>query len=188
MGTLRYAVLGLLNRQDMTGYEITKAFEEALSEFWSARHSQIYPELKKLADEDLVRFETEVSGTQLERKRYRITPAGKRAFDAWERSDLALKPTPKDEFRLQLFFSDSLSKEERIELVEKRLTRHRERLEHLRHNREHYAPTSELKGAELSDCLVLIGAIRREEATCAWLEECRDIFGSQPSPAAVSLE
>lgn len=179
MGTLRYAVLGLLNRNDMTGYEITKAFEEALSEFWSARHSQIYPELKKLADEDLVRFETEVSGTQLERKRYSITPAGKRAFLAWERSDLELKATPKDEFRLQLFFSDSLSSEERIALVENHLERHRARLEHLRCNRKHYGAIEELHGAELSDCLVLAGAIHREEATCSWLEECLSIFKNQ---------
>lgn len=176
MGTLRYAVLGLLNRNDMTGYEITKAFEEALSEFWSARHSQIYPELKKLADEDLVRFETEVSGTQLERKRYSITPAGERAFLAWERSDLELKATPKDEFRLQLFFSDSLSPEERVALVENHLERHRARLDHLRRNREHYGATEELTGAELSDCLVLTGAIYREEATCSWLKECLSIF------------
>ena len=48
MGVLKYAILGLLNQKSMTGYDITKEFEEKLCEFWSAKHSQIYPELKTL--------------------------------------------------------------------------------------------------------------------------------------------
>lgn len=32
----------------MTGYDLMKQFESTLCEFWSAKHSQIYPELKKL--------------------------------------------------------------------------------------------------------------------------------------------
>ena len=41
MGTLRYAILGLLNRWDMSGYDLTKEFETTLAEFWGAKHSQI---------------------------------------------------------------------------------------------------------------------------------------------------
>lgn len=48
MGTLKYAILGLLNRNEMTGYELSKEFETTLFEFWNAKHSQIYPELKSL--------------------------------------------------------------------------------------------------------------------------------------------
>ena len=43
MGILKYAILGMLYRNDMTGYELKKAFESTLFEFWPARHSQIYP-------------------------------------------------------------------------------------------------------------------------------------------------
>ena len=46
MGTLKYAILGLLNRKSMTGYDLSKEFETTLFEFWNAKHSQIYPELK----------------------------------------------------------------------------------------------------------------------------------------------
>ena len=46
MGTLKYAILGLLNRNEMTGYELSKEFETTLFECWNAKHSQIYPELK----------------------------------------------------------------------------------------------------------------------------------------------
>ncbi len=190
MGALRYAVLGLLNRQSMTGYEITKELDSALSEFWSAKHSQIYPELKSLDADGLVTFDTEISGNQLERKRYSITPAGKKAFLAWERSELKLKPTPKDEFRLQLFFSDCLSKDERRAMVERHLEQHRERLAHLKGNQDAFGPQDELDDAQFSDYLVLLGAVRREEATCSWLEECLQMMkgrsGEQVAPATAS--
>ncbi len=187
MGALRYAVLGLLNRQSMTGYEITKELDSALSEFWSAKHSQIYPELKSLDHDGLVTFDTEISGNQLERKRYSITPVGKKAFLAWERSNLELKPTPKDEFRLQLFFSDCLSAGEQRAMVENHLEQRRERLAHLQDNRGAFAPQGELDDTQFSDYLVLLGAIRREEAACAWLEECLQMMksrsGEQSAPA-----
>ena len=41
MGTLRYAILGLLNRKAMTGYDLSKEFQTSLAEFWHAKHSQL---------------------------------------------------------------------------------------------------------------------------------------------------
>ena len=50
MRVLKYAILGLLNQKSMSGYELSSEFESALNEFWNAKHSQIYPELKKLTE------------------------------------------------------------------------------------------------------------------------------------------
>lgn len=54
MGVLKYAILGLLNRQKMTGYDISRACDTSLFEFWNAKPSQIYPELKSLTEAGLV--------------------------------------------------------------------------------------------------------------------------------------
>ena len=62
MRTLKYAILGLLNQRDMSGYELMKQFESGLNEFWSAKHSQIYPELAKLAEEGSVAYQVQISG------------------------------------------------------------------------------------------------------------------------------
>ncbi len=178
MGTLRYAVLGLLNREDMTGYELTRKFNSSLAEFWSARHSQIYPELRSLANEGLVTYEVETSGTSLEKKRYSITDEGRQAFMAWERTPRAPKPTPKDEFRLQLFFSDSLKPAERAALLNEEMRIHALRLEHLEKNEAELLAgrdAATLKGAEQSDYLVLLGALERERAACRWLEKCLEL-------------
>ena len=72
MGTLKYAILGLLNRKNMTGYDLSKEFETTLFEFWNAKHSQIYPELKSLSENGLVRYEVEIW-------RKRFIPLRKRA-------------------------------------------------------------------------------------------------------------
>ena len=61
MGTLKYAILGLLNRNEMTGYELSKEFETTLFEFWNAKHSQIYPELKSLNAEGLIQYRVEIT-------------------------------------------------------------------------------------------------------------------------------
>ena len=45
--TLRYILLGLLSKKQMTGYELNQSFKNEIGEFWQAKHSQIYPELAK---------------------------------------------------------------------------------------------------------------------------------------------
>ncbi|WP_322151774.1 PadR family transcriptional regulator [Paratractidigestivibacter sp.] len=191
MGTLRYAILGLLDRRDMTGYELTQEFNSSLSEFWSARHSQIYPELRSLADDGLVTFEVETASSALEKKRYSITTEGHRAFLAWERKPQKPKPTPKDEFRLQLFFSDCLKAGERETLLQDQLCIHEERLEHLRANEAQLTggEPDTLDNAAWSDYLVLLGAIEREEGTCRWLNRCLGLDyerASMPTQAAAA--
>ena len=84
MGTLKYAILGLLNRNEMTGYELSKEFETTLFEFWNAKHSQIYPELKSLNAEGLIQYRVEITGNVLEKKVYTITDEGRRDFSEWE--------------------------------------------------------------------------------------------------------
>ena len=86
MGTLKYAILGLLNRKSMTGYDLSKEFETTLFEFWNAKHSQIYPELKSLSEKGLVQYEVEITGNVLEKKVYSITEKGREDFYKWEES------------------------------------------------------------------------------------------------------
>ena len=86
MGTLKYAILGLLNRKSMTGYDLSKEFETTLFEFWNAKHSQIYPELKSLSEKGLVQYEVEITGNVLEKKVYSITEKGREDFYEWEES------------------------------------------------------------------------------------------------------
>lgn len=78
--SLRHALLGLLAAAPASGYELTKQFEISLGNAWGARHSQIYPELRRLAEEGLLEAGDEGARG---RKEYTITPEGREELRRW---------------------------------------------------------------------------------------------------------
>lgn len=170
MRTLKYAILGLLNREPLTGYDIAREFKKDLGEFWTATHSQIYPELKKLLAEGLIVFEVQISGEVLEKKLYSITGQGREEFLTWLKKDEPMEPTPKDIFRLRMYFSNYMDSATRLQLLEHQLQQHKDRLSHLQTNMLRYDSVPPLESDTFGDYLVLDGAIIREKATIQWLE------------------
>jgi DNA-binding PadR family transcriptional regulator len=78
--SLRYATLGLLAQSSGSGYDLLKRFQLSMANVWSATQSQLYGELNKLADADLI----EVSDIGPRgRKEYRITEAGRAELVRW---------------------------------------------------------------------------------------------------------
>ena len=171
MRTLKYAILGLLNQKKMTGYDLMKQFESALCEFWSAKHSQIYPELKKLTEEGCVAYRQAASDNGLEKQLYHITEKGRTAFLSWLSSETPAQPTPKDISRLKIFFCSCLPKEERKFMLEEQVYRHTARLKHLQNNQQKFSQVPDSDSNEFGDYLVLMGAIMREEMMIEWLKK-----------------
>ncbi|WP_334331833.1 PadR family transcriptional regulator [Companilactobacillus sp. HBUAS59544] len=102
--TLQYMILGLLTRQDMTGYDIKQTFDKEKAEFWTAPFSQIYPELSRLLKNDLIQL---VPTTQESRKKtYQLTTTGRSIFDEWIKQPLSPEITTldNDNFVLRLHF------------------------------------------------------------------------------------
>lgn len=174
MRTLKFAILGLLNRKPMTGYDIGKEFNFQLAEFWSAKHSQIYPELKKLVDEKLIVYNIEITGDVLEKKVYNITEKGKKDFLKWLKKDEPMEQTPKNVFRLRMYFSNNLDINTRIHLLEQQLEQHQDRLTFLYTQLEPYNGIPNADSDAFGDFLVLKGAIIREESSIKWLTLCVD--------------
>jgi DNA-binding PadR family transcriptional regulator len=175
MSTLRYAILGLLSRKSMTGYELSKEFETNLFEFWNTKHSQIYPELKNLTQSGLVEYTIQISGNVMEKKVYSLTQEGKDAFFQWAQTESDTITVPKDEFRLRLYFSDEIPTERRLALLRRRLAQHQQRLEHFHQNLKKFPHLPPEDEQDFSDYLVLTGGIFREESTCRWLEQCIEL-------------
>lgn len=79
--SLRIALLGALAANDgLSGYDLAKTFDGSLSYVWPARHSQIYPELAKLAADGLASVSEEGSRG---RKVYAITENGRATLAEW---------------------------------------------------------------------------------------------------------
>ncbi|AZS44290.1 PadR family transcriptional regulator [Microbacterium oleivorans] len=80
---LRYALLALLRVGPMSGYDLKKQFSLSVGHVWYAPDSQIYPELRRMEAEGLIRAEEAPRGPRATRRLYEATPEGDRAFVAW---------------------------------------------------------------------------------------------------------
>jgi PadR family transcriptional regulator, regulatory protein AphA len=109
--SLEYAILGFLNYQPFTGYDLKKMFDNSVRHFWSADQSQIYRTLAKLTEEGLAEVERIEQTARPDRKNYHITPAGREKFMHW-----LVGPFPNQEPKsgpmVQVFFSAKLKDEE----------------------------------------------------------------------------
>ncbi len=83
MITLSYALLGLLAREPLAGYDLAQRLKERVGFFWHARHSQIYPELARLAEQGLVSHQRVEQENRPAKKLYTITTQGHAALRAW---------------------------------------------------------------------------------------------------------
>jgi len=111
----RFALLGLLGLQPMTGYEIKGWIAESIGYFWSESYGQIYPQLKKLVTDGLARVEA-VPDEARTKKRYHITEAGREALETWLK-----EPTPpvplRLEFLLKIFFGHQTEVAHTVDLL-----------------------------------------------------------------------
>src|SRR5918995_141816 len=82
------AILQLLERRSLCGYDLKKRFAETLAIGWHAHDSQIYPELKRLEHLGLVRSWTEPGTSGPPRRMYAITARGHAVLVAWLESPL----------------------------------------------------------------------------------------------------
>ena len=78
--SLRIAALGLLAQEPGSGYDLLRHFEKSMANVWPATQSQLYGELNKLADAELI--EVSAIGPR-GRKEYRITEAGRAELRRW---------------------------------------------------------------------------------------------------------
>lgn len=123
--SLRFALLGQLNKRSMTGYELKQFFDQAISHFWAADHTQIYRTLNQLEAEGLVTAATEIQTERPNRRRYSLTPAGREALDAWLATPQP-RPSFRDPFLIQLFFAHSLPMAQIVAMIEARQRAHEE--------------------------------------------------------------
>jgi PadR family transcriptional regulator, regulatory protein AphA len=109
-------ILGMLSLGSQTGYEIKNFVDKTTRHFWAASYGQIYPELRRLEEEGLVRGRFEPTGGRA-RTVFELTDAGRDALRAWLGSDSELVDELRDEGMLKLFFSDCASPQDRIDNI-----------------------------------------------------------------------
>jgi DNA-binding PadR family transcriptional regulator len=97
-----FAILGLLQHEPLSGYDIKKRLE-IIHYFWDAGFGQIYPTLKELENLGLIYKQTGDRHGRRERKVYAITTAGRKELAKWLKVPAA-KENVRYEILLKLFF------------------------------------------------------------------------------------
>jgi PadR family transcriptional regulator AphA len=173
---IKYILLGFLNYQPMTGYELKQTIDESTAHFWHAYHSQIYTTLRQMEAGGLVSSQRVQEEGRPDQRIYTISPAGQQALQSWlDQVQTEVSPV-KEELLVRLFFS--AGRDPQQVLTELRLQRelHNEKL----------AAYQVLAGQTITDAsqkhpglerdqefwrLTLDLGMRYEEAYIAWLKD-----------------
>ena len=129
MTTLGYAILGLLSREELSGYDLTGRMKDRVGYFWSARHSQIYPELARLEEGGYVTHSVVEQRERPDKKVYKITAEGLEALRDWVVQPPEPKPS-RDELVLKAYSVWLADPEEAARLFQGEQSRHEEQLAH----------------------------------------------------------
>ncbi len=93
--------------------------------FWTARHSQIYPELAALERDGLISHRVVTGRGPRDTKRYRITTAGRRELAKWINEPYE-PASPKDEFMLRVYSLWIVDPADAIALIDSARAHHRD--------------------------------------------------------------
>lgn len=104
----KYAILGLLSLDSMSGYDIKKKIEASTSNFWSESYGQIYPILKRLVAEGLATQSVEEQVGKPDRHVYMLTDKGLQELQRWL-IEPAEPQVERIEILLKLFFGQQVA-------------------------------------------------------------------------------
>lgn len=119
---INMVILGLLNHEDLTGYDIKKRIDSSISFFWNGSFGNIYPALKELENDSYILSSNDSVGGR-ERIVYHITQKGKMHLKEWISEQQAVNEL-RYETLLKLFFAKGADKKtavHNIELFEDRI-------------------------------------------------------------------
>ncbi len=158
--SIKYAILGLLSLNSLSGYDIKKRFEGSKALYWSGNNNQIYKTLIQLHKEGWVSREIQVQESSPSRKVYSITEKGLEELRIWVLATPEM-PRIKNSFLMQLAWSDLLSANEIDDQLEKYESELRSQLEMLRFQKEqqNISPSGTIRDAYIN---VLLARTPRE--------------------------
>ncbi|MGW6792655.1 PadR family transcriptional regulator [Streptomyces chartreusis] len=73
---LRHAVLAALLEEELSGYQLAKAFDVGVANFWYARPQQLYAELTRLEEDGLVAGRDVPQDSRPNKRLFHVTEAG----------------------------------------------------------------------------------------------------------------
>src|SRR5579872_4728801 len=113
--------MALLGLGPMSAYDVKKAMATSVNFFWTAAHSQVYQQARRLVRDGYV--EEAGPGNARGRRTLSLTTAGREALGAWLRSPAPLVRSY-DEATAKLFFGDQSDLPSLIAMLEDQASQH----------------------------------------------------------------
>ncbi len=166
---LRSVLLGFLTRGDLTGYELKGAMDESVGFFFGASYGSIYPALKDLEEEGLVRSRRVVQSDRPNKKIYSLTPEG-RAYFVEALGDSPAEDSFRSEFLMQLFFGRHQDPEKLLKTIGDYRASLRGSLERLQKTQEKIREVPQARYG----LMCLRYGLAHYESTLAWLDDVEE--------------
>ncbi|WP_392534395.1 PadR family transcriptional regulator [Nostoc sp. C117] len=168
--SLAHVILGLLQQQEMTGYDLkTSCFDRCIAHLWPADQAQIYRTLDKLVEQGYITCTIQIQHDRPNRKVYTVTEPGKAELVQWLGTHQPL-PTVREPMLVQLHFADQLPNESIIHLLEQQLAARNEKLTECETIDLPPLGDESANREQVMQRLVLELVIRREQIYIDWLK------------------
>lgn len=139
-------ILGLLQFEPMSSYDIKKCIERTTSNFYNASMGSIHPALKKLASKQAVEIEEKTENGRL-KKIYTINAKGAEIFEQWLAEGIG-SHNGKNPTLAKLFFLGFADKQAQIDHLEKHIIGLDAEYAHLKALQDQLADIKPPKGLE----------------------------------------
>jgi PadR family transcriptional regulator, regulatory protein AphA len=171
----RYAILGMLLIEPLSGYQIIKEMQGSTDYFWQESDASIYPMLKILEKEGKVKSRSEYAGKR-ESRVFEITPKGKKEFLSWIEMPTEIDKR-RNEFLLKMFFGANVSKEKILQKLFSRL----ETVQELKRKfksieRDTFSKISDDNSHKMFWYMTLRSGLIDAQAEIKWINECINIL------------
>jgi DNA-binding PadR family transcriptional regulator len=179
--SLKYAVLAALLEGEASGYELSKAFDVSLANFWPATPQQIYRELERLAGDGLIEARVVQQERRPNKRMFTLTGAGRADLRAFAVEPPRRPVGIRDEFMIKIQAMDGTDPgrthalvEERMSWARGKLARYQRVRERLLNGRteEEYLRESDRVGPYLT----LLGGIAFEQENLRWCERALQVL------------
>jgi DNA-binding PadR family transcriptional regulator len=182
---LSHAIMTALIEDEMSGYDLARAFDSSIGFFWQASHQQIYRELRRLSEQGLVTGRSDHRAGKPDRKLYALTQRGREALDAWVlEADRGRLQESKDDLYIKLYNLSPASLEHlRATLLQRREAMMQRLYLYQRIRMRHYDRPEKLPLRRRGVYLALLGGIMQGESYLAWCDQALDLLARSAAGA-----
>ena len=176
--SLAYVILGLLQQQERTGYDLkTECFDQCIAHLWQADQAQIYRTLDKLEAQGWITCTIQIQHNRPNRKVHHITEAGEAEFTRWLQTHQPL-PILREPLLAQLHFAAPLPNEAIVHLLEQEFAARREKLAECEAISAPFLDNTTASREQKMHRLVLELVTRREQTYLDWLKDALQVIRS----------